>query len=72
MERLLRTGAPPCEVDVGLDPYWADLGRLLCAYAARKGPRSVLEEIRATMHSDYYDRYIADRIGTFDRARQLQ
>lgn len=71
-ERMLRTGTLPGEVDVGPDPYWADLGRLLCVYAARKGPRGMLEAIRGSMHSDYYDCYIADRIDTLGRAGQLQ
>jgi thymidylate synthase len=72
VERMLRTGIPPGLVDLGPDPYWADLGRLLCVYAVRKGPRDALEEIWASMNSDYYDCYIADRIDILDRARQLQ
>lgn len=71
-ERMLRTGTPACEVDLGPDPYWADLGRLLCAYAARKGPPSTLEAIRKSMHSDYYDCYLADRVDTLERALPLQ
>jgi thymidylate synthase len=62
VERELKAGMPPDDVDFGPEPYWADLGRLLGVYAVRKGPREVIGRIRSAMQSDYYDCYIADRI----------
>jgi thymidylate synthase len=61
VERELKAGASPDEVDFGPEPYWADLGRLLGVYAVRKGPRDAIERIQSAMHSDYYNCYIADR-----------
>lgn len=71
-EQLLRTGAPPGEIDFGPEPYWADLGRLLGVYAARNGPRHAIENLRDAMHSDFFDRYIEARIGILDRRSRLQ
>lgn len=62
VERQLRTGVPPADVDFGPERYWADLGRLLAAYAVRKGPRDTLVEIRKAMSESYYNLYITDRI----------
>lgn len=62
VERQLRGGKRPAEVDFGADPYWADLGRLLAVYAVRKGPTEAIERIRAGMNNDYYNTYITSRI----------
>ena len=70
-ERLLRAGAPAASIDFGPDPYWADLGRLLAIYAHRDGPREAIEDLRAAMHSDYFDCYIARRLAILDRRSQL-
>jgi thymidylate synthase len=72
VERLLRTGVPPGEIDFGHDPYWADLARLLGVYAARRGPQRAIEDLRNAMHSDFFDCYIADRIDILDSGRRLQ
>jgi thymidylate synthase len=61
VERQLREGMSPEDVDFGPDPYWADLGRLLGIYALRNGTREAIECIRTAMHDEYYDSYIADR-----------
>lgn len=61
VERELKEGASPDDVDFGPEPYWADLGRLLGVYAIRKGPREAIERIQSSMRSGYYDCYIADR-----------
>ena len=68
IERHLRTGTPPADVDFGHEPYWADLGRLLGVYAVRKGPREAIECIRKAMDSEYYNSYITDRIDDLDRS----
>jgi thymidylate synthase len=72
VERLLRSGAPPGDIEFGPDPYWADLGRLLGVYAARNGPRQAIEDLRDAMHSDFFDRYIAARLDLLDRRSRLQ
>ncbi len=69
VERLLRTGTPPGDVDFGPEPYWADLGRMLGVYAVRKGPREAIEHLRAAMDSDYYNSYITDRVDGLGRNR---
>jgi len=71
VERQLRTGTPPTDVEFGPEPYWADLGRLLGVYTAtRKGPHEAIERIRTAMDSDYYNSYITDRIDNLDYTRQ--
>lgn len=70
VERKLRAGTPPANVDFGPEPYWADLGRLLGVYAVRKGPQEAIERIRMAMESKYYDSYISDRIDDLHRANQ--
>jgi thymidylate synthase len=64
VERELKSGAPPDELDFGAQPYWADLGRMLGVYAIRKGPREDIERISSQMNSDYYNCYISDRADT--------
>ncbi len=44
-EQMLRTGTPPGVITLDHDPYWADLGRLLCIHALRSGPRDALQAI---------------------------
>jgi thymidylate synthase len=68
VERQLRTGTPPEDVDFGPEPYWADLGRLLGVQALRQGPREAIEPIRSSMTSDYYDSYIADRVDSLEHS----
>jgi thymidylate synthase len=70
VERQLRTGTPPADVDFGSEPYWADLGRLLGIYAVRRGPREAIERIRAAIDSEYYNSYITDRIDDLDRTNR--
>lgn len=67
VERQLRNGAAPDLVDLGTEPYWADLGRLLCLYAASSS-QSVVELIKSAMSNDYYDIYINDRIDRLSRS----
>jgi thymidylate synthase len=66
IERQLRKGTPPADVEFGPEPYWADLGRLLGIYAVRRGPREAIECIRTAMDNDYYNSYITDRIDDLD------
>lgn len=68
VERQLRAGMPPADVDFGQEPYWADLGRLLAVYAVRKGPREAIERIRVAMNDGYYNLYITDRIDQLEYA----
>lgn len=66
VERQLRTGTSPDDINFGPEPYWADLGRLLAVYAVRKGPREAIERIQASMESNYYGSYITDRVDYLD------
>ncbi len=65
-ERSLREGAPPARTNFGDDPYWADLARMLGIYADRRGPRTVIEQLRATLSNDYYKLYVDDRLDMAD------
>lgn len=63
-ERVIRRGRPPSLHN--LDPYWADLIRLLQVYrysrVNAKGPqRRQINSIRKQMVSDVYDTYIVKR-----------
>ena len=63
IERHLRQGQSPTEVALPPEPYWADIGRLLCAYAAsRQRNRDALQEIRGSMASRVYDLYLETRL----------
>jgi len=56
-ERSLRLGREVYEMDLKLDPYWADLVRLLKIYAADKNSKRITS-IRRAMTTKAYDRYI--------------
>jgi thymidylate synthase len=46
----------------GVDPYWADLVRLLQVFAAR-GDDARIEELKKQMHFKQYSQYVRDRLG---------
>lgn len=47
----------------GLDPYWADLVRVLGAYGAfKRGDRRTLTNVKRAMHSRTYDTYIDQKL----------
>lgn len=63
-ERTIRTGSSFHSDSLNeMEPYWADLARLLLALQhSRHGDIVGLKELLNTMHSDIYDIYIQDRI----------
>jgi thymidylate synthase len=64
VERALRTRQiDPTAVDLGAEPYWADLACLLTIFALLKANRlSEVEGQRQRLISRMYDVYIADRL----------
>ncbi|MFK0691574.1 thymidylate synthase [Mesorhizobium sp. IMUNJ 23033] len=78
LERLYRTGAVEDFTVDGLEPYWADLARLLMAKRLFvEHRRGAMRQIRSEMHSPVYDAYIRgehDRLAAREarRAAQMQ
>lgn len=70
IEERLRSGTPPGEINFSGKPYWADLERLLGAYAVRDDAREILDSLRRSLSDDYYDTYVADRIDRLDHLRE--
>jgi thymidylate synthase len=63
-ERKIRGGDHEYEIPTSLDPYWADLVRLIKAYSIDKTgqPSTKLEELLADIVCPAYRLYILDRI----------
>ncbi len=63
-ENQIRIGNDDYPIDSRLDPYWADLTRLVKAYSIDKAglPQAKLEELLADMAWSGYRLYILDRI----------
>lgn len=63
-EEKIRGGHHDLKIESGLNPYWADLIRLIKAYAIDKTgqPPNKLEELLADIVSPTYRLYILDRI----------
>jgi thymidylate synthase len=63
-EKQIRGGCYDYEIESSLDPYWADLVRLIKAYAIDKTgqPSTKLEELLADIVCPAYRLYILDRI----------
>ena len=64
-ELLLREGASPDDAQLHeLDPYWADLIRLLQVFRCWKDKDwSTIEELRDRMSSDVYRQFVEQRVG---------
>ena len=61
-EDTIRNGCEILMSDLDLDPYWADLVRLLQIFAnSKKGDTKAIEKISPQMHSDIYKPYIEQR-----------
>ena len=68
-EKQIRTGQPFDESRLAqLDPYWADLIRLLLVFRARNSDVSRMKELRQAMASDYFRTFIDIKIAERDSA----
>ncbi|MEJ2790421.1 MULTISPECIES: thymidylate synthase [unclassified Pseudoxanthomonas] len=57
-------------IDVGNEPYWSDICRLLCAYSAsRKGDQEFIAEAKNRMSSKVYDIFLLARM---DKAKAIK
>lgn len=63
VEAAMRTEGPSVGVEFPVDPYWADLARLLAAFAGlKRDDLPVVTSVRAALFYDIYRLYLDDRI----------
>ena len=64
VEKYLREGGDPFSARFSIDPYWADLERILAIYALEKTQRrSDVASLSDQFHSDIYTVFVKDRLG---------
>ncbi|WP_431884773.1 thymidylate synthase [Micromonospora wenchangensis] len=62
-EEAVRQGSVTCEVPTSLDPYWADIARLLQIHALSKRKNlSEVREVQQMMNSSQYQLYVDSRL----------
>lgn len=73
-ESDIRNGRHDHKIEAGLDPYWADLIRLIKAYAMDKTgqPSNKLEELLAEIACPTYQLYVLDRIARKSGSKKLE
>jgi thymidylate synthase len=62
-EETLRRSSEPCEVPESLDPYWADIARLLQIHSlSKKKDFSGVREVQRMMNNSQYQLYVDSRL----------